>query len=49
MICTSVLMTGLCRAIGVSNFLIHHLEELKEDCSIVPHVNQVRVVVVFLS
>ncbi|XP_076150710.1 putative oxidoreductase ZK1290.5 isoform X1 [Alosa pseudoharengus] len=32
---------GLCRAIGVSNFLIPHLEELKEDCSIVPHVNQV--------
>ncbi|XP_074507321.1 9,11-endoperoxide prostaglandin H2 reductase [Sebastes fasciatus] len=32
---------GLCRAIGVSNFMVHHLEELKEDCSIVPHVNQV--------
>ncbi|KAG7456779.1 hypothetical protein MATL_G00239480 [Megalops atlanticus] len=32
---------GVCRAIGVSNFLIPHLEELKEDCSIVPHVNQV--------
>ncbi|XP_015194776.2 uncharacterized oxidoreductase ZK1290.5 isoform X1 [Lepisosteus oculatus] len=31
---------GVCRAIGVSNFLIQHLEELKEDCSIVPHVNQ---------
>ncbi|XP_061588227.1 glyoxal reductase [Cololabis saira] len=33
--------TGRCRAIGVSNFLIHHLEELKEDCSMMPHVNQV--------
>lgn len=32
---------GRCRAIGVSNFLTHHLEELREDCSIVPHVNQV--------
>nr|XP_046263334.1 glyoxal reductase-like isoform X2 [Scatophagus argus] len=32
---------GVCRAIGVSNFLVHHLEQLKEDCSIVPHVNQV--------
>ncbi|XP_066538279.1 uncharacterized oxidoreductase ZK1290.5 isoform X2 [Hoplias malabaricus] len=32
---------GLCRAIGVSNFLIPHLEELKEDCGTVPHVNQV--------
>ncbi|XP_008332179.1 uncharacterized oxidoreductase ZK1290.5 isoform X2 [Cynoglossus semilaevis] len=29
---------GVCRAIGVSNFLIHHLEQLKEDCSIIPHV-----------
>uniref|UniRef100_UPI003AAA9045 glyoxal reductase-like n=1 Tax=Centroberyx gerrardi TaxID=166262 RepID=UPI003AAA9045 len=32
---------GKCRAIGVSNFLIHHLEQLKEDCTVVPHVNQV--------
>uniref|UniRef100_A0A3Q3X9J6 NADP-dependent oxidoreductase domain-containing protein n=1 Tax=Mola mola TaxID=94237 RepID=A0A3Q3X9J6_MOLML len=32
---------GLCRSIGVSNFKIHHLEQLKEDCSVVPHVNQV--------
>ncbi|XP_035276395.1 uncharacterized oxidoreductase ZK1290.5 isoform X1 [Anguilla anguilla] len=32
---------GVCRAIGVSNFLIPHLEELKEDCGIIPHVNQV--------
>ncbi|XP_060900613.1 uncharacterized oxidoreductase ZK1290.5 [Labrus mixtus] len=32
---------GVCLSIGVSNFLVHHLEQLKEDCSVVPHVNQV--------
>ncbi|KAM4021467.1 glyoxal reductase-like isoform 1-T1 [Anomaloglossus baeobatrachus] len=32
---------GICRSIGVSNFLIHHLEQLKEDCNLVPHLNQV--------
>uniref|UniRef100_A0A3P9DIA3 Zgc:110366 n=1 Tax=Maylandia zebra TaxID=106582 RepID=A0A3P9DIA3_9CICH len=32
---------GVCRAIGVSNFLVHHLEQLKEDCTVIPHVNQV--------
>ncbi|KAJ7401461.1 hypothetical protein BTVI_95819 [Pitangus sulphuratus] len=32
---------GLCKSIGVSNFLISHLEQLKEDCGITPHVNQV--------
>lgn len=32
---------GVCRAIGVSNFLERHLVELKDDCSVVPHVNQV--------
>lgn len=33
---------GLCRAIGVSNFKIHHLEQLKEyGASIIPQVNQV--------
>uniref|UniRef100_A0A3Q3K109 NADP-dependent oxidoreductase domain-containing protein n=1 Tax=Monopterus albus TaxID=43700 RepID=A0A3Q3K109_MONAL len=32
---------GVCRAIGVSNFKIHHLEQLEEDCNMVPHVNQV--------
>lgn len=31
---------GICRSIGVSNFLISHLEQLKEDCDIIPHVNQ---------
>ncbi|WP_054940002.1 aldo/keto reductase [Paenibacillus ihuae] len=32
---------GRVRAIGVSNFQIHHLEELKKESSIVPAVNQV--------
>jgi diketogulonate reductase-like aldo/keto reductase len=32
---------GRVRAIGVSNFLIHHLEELMSDCEIKPMVNQV--------
>jgi diketogulonate reductase-like aldo/keto reductase len=33
--------SGLCRAIGVSNFLVHHLEELMAECRIRPVVNQV--------
>jgi len=32
---------GWVRAIGVSNFHIHHLEDLLADCEIVPMVNQV--------
>lgn len=32
---------GRIRAIGVSNFKIHHLEELINECDIVPTVNQV--------
>ena len=32
---------GKVRAIGVSNFLIHHLEELLTGCSVTPAVNQV--------
>ncbi|TSS97521.1 Dual specificity protein phosphatase CDC14AB [Bagarius yarrelli] len=32
---------GLCRSIGVSNFLIPHLEEMREDAGVMPHVNQV--------
>ena len=32
---------GLCRAIGVSNYTIQHLDELLEDCTIEPAVNQV--------
>ncbi|XP_006009972.1 uncharacterized oxidoreductase ZK1290.5 isoform X3 [Latimeria chalumnae] len=31
---------GMCRSIGVSNFLIQHLEQLREDCDVIPHVNQ---------
>ncbi|THE09428.1 aldo/keto reductase [Bacillus timonensis] len=32
---------GRVRAIGVSNFKIHHLEEIIEKCEIIPMVNQV--------
>lgn len=32
---------GKVRAIGVSNFMIHHLEALLETADIKPHVNQV--------
>lgn len=32
---------GRVRAIGVSNFKVHHLEELIADCEVVPMVNQV--------
>ncbi|SFJ71173.1 aldo/keto reductase [Thermoflavimicrobium dichotomicum] len=32
---------GLVRAIGVSNFQIHHLEDLLADCEVKPTVNQV--------
>jgi methylglyoxal/glyoxal reductase len=32
---------GKVRAIGVSNFLVHHLEDLMKDANIVPMVNQV--------
>ena len=32
---------GLCKAIGVSNFKICDLENLKETWNVVPHVNQV--------
>ncbi|MBI3032202.1 aldo/keto reductase [Candidatus Woesearchaeota archaeon] len=32
---------GKCKAIGVSNFLVHHLEELLSVCDIVPAINQV--------
>ncbi|KPJ22578.1 aldo/keto reductase [Streptococcus phocae] len=33
---------GLVRSIGVSNFLVHHLEALKETAEITPAVNQIR-------
>jgi diketogulonate reductase-like aldo/keto reductase len=32
---------GLVKNIGVSNFTIRHLEELREDCDMVPLINQV--------
>lgn len=32
---------GKIRAIGVSNFLVHHLEELMSNCEIKPMVNQI--------
>lgn len=32
---------GKIRAIGISNFLIHHLEEFLPECSVIPAVNQV--------
>jgi diketogulonate reductase-like aldo/keto reductase len=32
---------GLVRAIGVSNFQVHHLEDVMADCEVVPMVNQV--------
>jgi diketogulonate reductase-like aldo/keto reductase len=37
----SLLKAGKCRAIGVSNYMIWHLEELLENSSTVPAVNQV--------
>lgn len=32
---------GLVRAIGVCNFKVHHLEELKKTAEIMPHINQI--------
>ena len=34
-------VSGRVRAIGVSNFLVHHLEVLLERANVVPHVNQI--------
>jgi methylglyoxal/glyoxal reductase len=36
-----LLADGKCRAIGVSNFLVRHLEELLDAATVVPAVNQV--------
>lgn len=33
---------GLIRTIGVSNFLVHHLEALAKTATIVPAINQIR-------
>jgi methylglyoxal/glyoxal reductase len=38
---SELLKNGKCRAIGVSNFTIEHLEELLENTDVVPVVNQV--------
>ena len=32
---------GLVKSIGVSNFQIKHLEDILENCTIVPQVNQI--------
>ena len=32
---------GLIRSIGVSNFLIKHLEDMKRECEVIPALNQV--------
>lgn len=32
---------GLIRAIGVSNFLVHHLEDFLPECKVIPAVNQI--------
>lgn len=36
-----IYQSGQAKAIGVSNFLVHHLEELLPDCQVIPSVNQV--------
>jgi hypothetical protein len=35
--------TGKARAIGVSNYMVRHLEELRTHAKVMPHVNQARV------
>ncbi len=32
---------GLCKSIGVCNCNVHHLEEIKKNCSVIPAVNQI--------
>ncbi len=34
---------GKCRAIGVSNFMVHHLEDLLAQAKVVPAVNQIEI------
>jgi diketogulonate reductase-like aldo/keto reductase len=36
-----LLSEGRCRAIGVSNYMVHHLEELLENSETVPAINQI--------
>ncbi len=37
----TLLDEGLCRAIGISNYMVHHLEELLDHTDVVPAVNQI--------
>jgi diketogulonate reductase-like aldo/keto reductase len=39
----SLLADGLVRAIGVSNFMVEHLTDLLDHCTVVPAVNQIEV------
>ena len=36
-----LLKQGKCRSIGVSNYMIHHIEDLKKNSSVLPAVNQI--------
>lgn len=38
-----LLEDGLCRSIGVSNFLEHHTKDLLDDTNIIPAVNQIEI------
>lgn len=40
---------GKCRAIGVSNFLPHHLQVILDDCEVVPMVNQLELHVGYMQ
>ena len=40
---TRLLKEGRCRAIGVSNYMVHHLDELVGAADVVPAVNQIEV------
>ena len=42
-----VLKSGKAKAIGVSNYGVHHLQELFANCNIRPSVNQVGVELLF--
>jgi diketogulonate reductase-like aldo/keto reductase len=37
----TLLVQDRCRAIGVSNYMVRHLEELLDQCKVVPAVNQI--------
>lgn len=40
---------GRVKAIGVSNFLVHHLETLKSNCKIMPMINQIETHICYLD